>query len=123
MIAHTGNFAAGLGAVRAVDNAVGALLKATLTRNHILIITSDHGNIERMTDPHTGHPETKHDLSQVPFYLIRAGEKRPKSDALVKKIESESIGVLSDVAPTILALMGLPIPKEMTGINLLNLLR
>ena len=123
MIAHTGNFTAGLAAVRAVDKAVGALLKATLEHNHILIITSDHGNIERMTDPQTGHTETKHDLSQVPFYLIRAGEKRPKSDALVKKIESENVGVLSDVAPTILALMGLPIPKEMTGINLLNLLR
>ncbi len=122
VIAHTGNFNAGVSAVRAIDKAVGALTKTALAHNHILIITSDHGNIERMIDLRTGERETKHDTNQVPFYLIRAGEERSKSDALVKKTESENIGVLSDVAPTILYLIGLPTPPEMTGINLLDLL-
>lgn len=123
MIAHTGNFSAGVKAVSAIDKAIGVLTKAALTHNHVLIVTADHGNIERMIDPRTGLVETKHDPSQVPFYLVRAGGERPKSDALIKRIESENIGVLSDVAPTILHLMGLPVPKEMTGINLLDLLQ
>ena len=122
VIAHTGNFNAGLVAVRAVDKAIGALLKAALERNHILIITSDHGNIERMIDPRTGLTETKHDLSQVPFYLIKRGHEKRKDDIAVKKIESENAGVLSDVAPTILKLMNLPVPKDMTGVSLLGLL-
>lgn len=123
VIAHTGNFNAGLSAVRAIDRAVGALTKAALTHKHILLITSDHGNIERMVDPQTGLVETKHDLSQVPFYLVRHGYESQKDDVAVKKIESGNAGVLSDVAPTILTLMGLPIPKEMTGINLIDLLQ
>ncbi len=121
-IAHTGNFKAAISAVRAVDDAIGALTKAALEHNHILIITADHGNIERMIDPHTGLIETKHDPSQVPFYLIKKGGESQKDDRVIKKIEGENTGVLSDVAPTILKLMNLPKPKEMTGINLLNLL-
>jgi len=123
VIAHTGNFNASVSAVRATDKAVGALTKATLTQNHILLVTSDHGNIERMVDPRTGLVETKHDLNQVPFYLVRRGYESQKNDAAVKTIESSNAGVLSDVAPTILTLMSLPIPKEMTGINLIDLLQ
>ena len=122
MIAHTGNFNAGVSAVRTVDNAVGALMKAALARNHILLITSDHGNIEQMVDPRTGLTETKHDPSQVPFYLVGKNYGRERDDAAVKRIESANAGVLSDVAPTILHLMGLPVPPEMTGVNLLDLL-
>ena len=122
VIAHTGNFNAGVSAVRAIDKAVGALTKTALAQNHILIITSDHGNIERMIDPLSGERETKHDLSQVPFHLIRKGRESRKNDAAVKKIESGNTGVLSDVAPTILHLMSLPVPEEMTGINLVDLL-
>lgn len=122
MIAHTGNFNAAMGAVKAVDTAIGVLTKAALEHNHVLIVTADHGNIERMIDPRTGLVEAKHDLSQVPFYLVRRGYERRKDEAAVKKIETSNVGVLSDVAPTILHLMGLPAPSEMTGVNLLNLL-
>ncbi|MEX2033211.1 MAG: 2,3-bisphosphoglycerate-independent phosphoglycerate mutase [Candidatus Colwellbacteria bacterium] len=123
VIAHTGNFNAGVSAVRAVDRAIGALMKATLAQSHILLITSDHGNIERMIDPRTGERETKHDLSQVPFYLVGNGRESRKSDAAVKKIESGNAGVLSDVAPAILNLLGLSIPQEMTGVDLTRLLQ
>lgn len=122
VIAHTGNFNAGVKAVQAVDKAIGTLTKAALEHNHILLITSDHGNIERMLDPRTGQIETKHDLNQVPVYFIQKGGEKPKDDAAIAKIETSNTGVLSDVAPTILQLMGLPVPQEMTGVNLLNLL-
>ena len=122
MIAHTGNFEAATRAVKAVDGSGGSLMKAALAHKHILAITSDHGNIERMIDPRTGLTETKHDPSQVPFYLVGQGYERKKDDAAVRKIESSNAGVLSDVAPTILHLMGLPVPPEMTGVNLLDLL-
>ncbi|MDP2650673.1 MAG: 2,3-bisphosphoglycerate-independent phosphoglycerate mutase, partial [bacterium] len=123
VIAHTGNFNAGVSAVRATDKAIGALMKAALAQSHILLITSDHGNIERMLDPRTGERETKHDLNQVPFYLVGKGRESRKTDTAVKQIERENAGVLSDVAPTILNLMGLPIPPEMTGVDLTRLLQ
>lgn len=123
VIAHSGNFDAALKAVKVVDRQVGLLLKAALEHEAFLIITSDHGNIERMYDPRTGLPETSHDPSPVPVYLIFKGYERQKDDSIVKNIESQNAGVLSDVAPTVLELLGLPKPKEMTGISLLKLLR
>ncbi|MFZ2970768.1 MAG: hypothetical protein WA063_06480, partial [Minisyncoccia bacterium] len=86
------------------------------------IITSDHGNVERMLDPLTGLIETKHDPNPVPFYLISKKFEKIKTEAETQKAETQGLGTLADVAPTILALMGLPKPKEMTGRNLLPLL-
>lgn len=122
MIAHTGNFNSAITAVKVIDEAIGSLLKAALDHNHILIVTADHGNIEQMVDPRTGLVETKHDPNQVPIYLIRKNHESRKNNAAIKKIERENTGVLSDIAPTILHLMDLPVPPEMTGINLLDLL-
>ena len=123
MVAHTGNYDACVKAVRVVDEEIGKLMKAVLNADGTLVITSDHGNVERVLDPRTGLIETKHDPNPVPIYIINKEYERVKDDFDINNIEKEGIGVLSDVAPTILELMGLAKPKEMTGVNLLNQLR
>ncbi|MBI5306362.1 2,3-bisphosphoglycerate-independent phosphoglycerate mutase [Candidatus Wolfebacteria bacterium] len=122
IIAHTGNYDASLEAVKTIDRQIDKITKTVLDKNAILIITSDHGNIERMFDPTTGEPETKHDPSPVPIHLVTK-EFKYKKDALeIKKSEKSTIGILADIAPTILEIMGLPKSKEMTGQSLLKLL-
>ncbi len=123
VIAHTGNYDAALQAVLVVDEEIGRLSKACLNEEIVLLITSDHGNIERMIDPLTGRAETQHDPSLVPIYLVGRGFERPKSDWAIEIVEKEAVGILSDVAPTVLELMGLPKPAEMTGESLLKVLR
>ena len=123
LVAHTGNFNAALKAIKTVDEQVGILMKKVLEKDYVLLITADHGNAERMLDPRTGLPETKHDPSPVPIYIIGKNFERVKDNFAVAQAEKESAGVLSDVAPTILELMGLPQPPEMTGVSLLRLLR
>ena len=87
-----------------------------------LIITSDHGNMEQITDPLTGAAETKHNLSPVPIYIVGKEFASPKSDADITRSETEISGILTDVAPTILEIMGVPKPDEMTGESLLSAL-
>lgn len=122
IIAHTGNYEASLKAVEVIDEQIGKITKVTLENNAILIITSDHGNIERVINPQTGEPETKHDASPVPIYLIAKEFEKKKSIEEIKKLEKLTIGILADVAPTILELINLPKPKEMTGQSLLKYL-
>lgn len=123
IIAHTGNFEATMEAVETIDEQVGMILKAVLDQNHILLITSDHGNSERLLDPLTAMPETKHDPSPVPIYLIAKELQKNKSEFVIRLAEAEVIGLLSDVAPTVLEIMGLPKPEEMTGQSLIQLLK
>jgi len=118
IIAHTGNFDATVKAVRVIDVEMERLMNATLAQNHVLIITSDHGNAETLISTQTGQPETKHDANPVPFYLI--GREFQKQNTYPKPSRPPVIGLLSDVAPTILALMGIQKPKEMTGQSLLE---
>ena len=122
MIAHTGNYEAGLKAVQIIDEQLEKISKASLEQNAVLIITSDHGNLERMFDPLTGMPETQHDPNPVPIYLIAKEFEKQKSEAEAREAERITVGLLSDVAPTILELMGIPQPKEMTGQSLLKFL-
>ena len=123
LVAHTGNFDAALIAVKTVDEQIGVLMKKVLEKDGVLLVTADHGNVERMLDPRTGMHETKHDTSPVPIYIVGKNFERTKDNFEVAKAEKESVGVLSDVAPTVLELMGLTKPEEMTGISLLNQLR
>lgn len=123
LVAHTGNFDAALVAVKTVDEQIGILMKKVLEKDGVLLITADHGNVERMLDPRTGLRETKHDASPVPIYIVGNNFERPKDNFSVAQAEKESAGVLSDVAPTVLELMGLPQPPEMTGVSLLNRLQ
>ncbi len=123
IIAHTGNFEAGIKAAQIIDEEIKRIYDACLAAEAYLIITSDHGNLEQMRDPLTGEIETKHNKNPVPIYLINQNFVNPKNQSVVEKAETEVAGILSDVAPTVLELLGLPIPPEMTGISLLNILK
>ncbi|HBI25999.1 MAG: 2,3-bisphosphoglycerate-independent phosphoglycerate mutase [Candidatus Wolfebacteria bacterium GW2011_GWC2_39_22] len=122
IIAHTGNMDASIKAVEIVDAMINRVVTATLASDSILIITSDHGNMERLVNPLTGEAETKHDANPVPIYLVANEYKRERSDDEVRSSEQAAIGILADVAPTILQLMHIPQPKEMTAQSLVDLM-
>ncbi|MEO8755628.1 MAG: 2,3-bisphosphoglycerate-independent phosphoglycerate mutase [Casimicrobiaceae bacterium] len=111
MVGHTGNYAAAVKAVEALDVCVGRVVAAALAAGGEVLITADHGNAEMMFDPATGQPHTAHTLNRVPFVYVG----RPA--------EVAGDGALQDIAPTMLALMGLPQPPEMTGKSLVRLAR
>lgn len=123
IVAHTGNFDATLKAVEAVDASIAKLMDAVLKIDGAMLITADHGNAEKLLDAETGFPETKHNISPVPIYIIGNAWRRDKDDFDVDVGERESAGLLSDVAPTILEMMGLRQPEQMTGISLLKILQ
>ncbi len=105
MVGHTGNLQAAISAVETVDAALGRIAAAIAARHGVLLVTADHGNAELMRDPATGGPHTAHTTNPVPVFLV--GGPGTLHD-----------GRLADVAPTLLALMGIPQPPEMTGHNL-----
>lgn len=118
-IGHTGNYEAAVETVKVIDVELGKVFQAAEQANAIIAITADHGNIERIFNVETGRPETGHDPSPVPFYLV-APEYKERHFYNSANLQAETAGNLADVAPTILALMGLPQPPEMTGRNLLD---
>lgn len=101
MVGHTGDFNATIKALEVVDDCVGKILNIINNKNGILIVTADHGNSDEMIDK-DGNVITSHSLNRVPFIINKRGIKLRN-------------GKLADIAPTILKLMNLPIPKEMTG--------
>ena len=109
MVGHTGVIPAAVKAVETVDACVGKVCEAIRETGGALFICADHGNCDKMIDPETGEPFTAHTTSPVPFILFNADPK----------YRLRENGVLADIAPTLLALMGLPQPKEMTGKSLL----
>ncbi len=109
MVGHTGNFKAAVKSIEAVDMAVKKISDATLKEGYTLFITADHGNAETMIDENGG-PMTAHTCNKVPFICITKE---------YKGIKLRDNGKLADIAPTILTSMDLPIPKEITGDNLL----
>ena len=130
IVGHTGNIIAAGEAVKSIDNNLERLTKEILEKNGILIITADHGNAEQMIHlQDTGDPETLHTLNPVPFILVGNKFKKKKITIIgnigVKTILKDIIGTkhnLSDIAPTILELLKLSKPEEMTGESLLNTL-
>ncbi|WDQ18210.1 2,3-bisphosphoglycerate-independent phosphoglycerate mutase [Rhodopirellula sp. P2] len=106
MVGHTGVLKAAIEAVEKVDACVGRVVDATLSAGGSLVVTADHGNCEQMIDPETGGPHTAHTTYQVPLILV--------DPEFVGKPLREG-GRLADIAPTVLALMGLEVPPEMTG--------
>jgi len=122
IIAHTGNYEATKKVIDIIDEVVGEIVKVVLDQDAILILTADHGNIEKMFDPFTGEIETKHNNNPVPFYLIGKDFQRPKDKLQAEKEAKDIIGVLADVAPTILELLNLVSPSQMTGQSLLKYL-
>ncbi len=108
MVGHTGVLDAAIRAVEVVDECLGRIVDAVLGRGGAVLITADHGNCELMRDPATGQPHTAHTLNPVPFFLVHEGARGPLREG----------GALEDVAPTMLGLLGLPQPPEMTGRDL-----
>jgi 2,3-bisphosphoglycerate-independent phosphoglycerate mutase len=120
MVGHTGMMEAAINAVQTVDTAFGELLSAIQEANGTLVVTADHGNIEQLIDLKTGEPHTAHTTNPVP--LVVASFQKASDDPLGLANGSKKIlepGGLADVAPTLLALMGLDKPKEMTGHSLI----
>ncbi|KAF7368234.1 Phosphoglycerate-bisphosphoglycerate-independent [Mycena venus] len=124
MVGHTGKYDAAVSAITHTDAAVGTVYDACQAAGYILLITADHGNAEQMRDAKTGAPHTAHTCNPVPFILagnkadgyalVQDEEKKTNKDG-----DDEEEGALCDVAPTVLDLMGLPKPEEMTGRSLL----
>lgn len=107
MVGHTGNIPGSIKAVEAVDQALGEIWRAVEQHGGILAITADHGNVETMMDLVTGGVQTAHTLNPVPFVLWGGGEVTLRPD-----------GTLADIAPTLLSLIGLEKPQQMTGHSL-----
>jgi len=111
MVGHTGLIPAAVKAIEALDVCIGRAVAAQRTAGGEVLITADHGNAEMMFDPVTGQPHTAHTLLPVPFVYV--GRAARMHDG----------GALQDVAPTLLRMMGLPQPAEMTGRPLIEFLR
>jgi len=110
MVGHTGRIDAATKAVETVDGCLGRLAEAVEQAGGTLVITADHGNAEMMRDPETGEPHTAHTLNPVPFVVVNP-------PAEIGHLES---GRLSDIAPTLLDILGLTKPAAMTGRSLIS---
>jgi 2,3-bisphosphoglycerate-independent phosphoglycerate mutase len=114
MVGHSGDLQAAILAAQAVDVAIGAVDAAVRAAGGALIITADHGNLEMMRDPDTGQPHTAHTVGPVPLVLVLPDSAGERAATL------RSGGALRDVAPTLLDLLGLPQPADMTGRSLID---
>lgn len=112
MVAHTGDLKAGIMACEVADDCLKKVVQATTALGGLALITADHGNAEEMINLQTGEADTEHSTNPVPLTVVgqeftRGGQTLPK-------------GILADIAPTILGLMGIPLPSSMSGRNLLK---
>jgi 2,3-bisphosphoglycerate-independent phosphoglycerate mutase len=111
MVAHTGSIGAAVKACEVVDECLGSLVNFVLAYGGLMLITADHGNAEEMINAASGEIDTEHNGNPVPFIAI--------SKDFVGRSQALTSGILADVAPTILSVLGIPIPSSMTGRNLL----
>jgi 2,3-bisphosphoglycerate-independent phosphoglycerate mutase len=111
MVGHTGILEAAVKACETVDQCIGRIAAYFRENGGTLLITADHGNAEKMVDPGTGEPYTAHTLNPVPLILV---------DQAFSECSLQDGGALKDIAPTMLALLGIEQPREMEGKNLLN---
>lgn len=122
MIGHTGKFAAAIKGVEAVDAGVGKIVDAVLEKGGAVVITADHGNAEQMKDPLKGTEVKAHSTSSVPLIVAEASRARELDDESFDAIRQQTnpVGILADVGPTVLELMEIKPSNEMTGRSLLN---
>jgi 2,3-bisphosphoglycerate-independent phosphoglycerate mutase len=109
MVGHTGVFDAAVAAVECLDSCIDRISAALAKVGGEALITADHGNVEQMSDEHTGQAHTAHTCEPVPFVYVGP-----------RQVELRDGGILSDVAPTLLTLLGLPQPTEMTGRSIIT---
>ncbi|MFH1769622.1 MAG: 2,3-bisphosphoglycerate-independent phosphoglycerate mutase [Parcubacteria group bacterium] len=119
VVAHTGDHSATLKGVTATDKALGIIYNTAIHNGATLFVTSDHGNAEELIYAGTGEPESKHNKNPVPLIMIRREYAMNKTQDQISKEIRTIPGMLGDVAPTILATMGIAKPAEMMGTNLL----
>lgn len=123
MVAHTGNMPATIKAIESVDDCVEKIVTAVLKKNGCVLITADHGNAEEVKNLQTGEMDKEHSTNPVPFYVIAKhleGIPGPSGDAPNGDLSLlPPIGMLADVAPTMLALLGIDPPEGMTGHSLI----
>lgn len=119
MVAHTGDLQAGIKACEVIDKCLGEIADHALAQNGAVIITADHGNAEEMTNLQTGAIDKEHSTNPVPLIIIGKdfmGQAGPAGDAPEGDLSlMHPVGVLADVAPTVLKLLGVPQPEDMTG--------
>jgi len=111
MVGHTGILEAAVKALEYLDGAVERIVKAFNAKGGTVLITADHGNCEQMWDPANGQPHTQHTLNKVPFIVVD-----PKNR--IKSLRDG--GKLADIAPTLLQILGLEKPAEMSGASLIS---
>ena len=120
MVGHSGKIPPTIAAVETVDSCLGQIYSVLRQRGGAMIVTADHGNAEQMIDPETGGPQTAHTTNPVPF-IVAAEQAVPaanhKGDARRFTLRPE--GALQDIAPTMLGMLGISQPKEMTGRDLI----
>jgi 2,3-bisphosphoglycerate-independent phosphoglycerate mutase len=124
MVGHSGNYQAAIQAVEILDECIKRLSDEVLKTDGIMIVTADHGNIELKRNIQTGEKRTEHSLNPVPFILVAKNLKleKERSAQEVQKVQTETRGILIDVAPTILDILGIEKPQEMTGKSILPFL-
>lgn len=115
MVGHSGNIEATILAIKAIDNCLGKIIQEGLSLNYSIIVTADHGNAEQKINPQTGEISTEHTGNPVPFIFI--------DNEYQGRFAKLQTGILADVAPTVLAVLGIPKPQSMSGRNLLEELR
>jgi len=124
MVGHTGNLSATIKAIDVVAECLEKIISSvfTLKTKGAVIITSDHGNAEEKIYKFTGQPKSEHSTNPVPLYVVAKDlqKETPTTEEEIKKIKKITSGILADIAPTVLALLGIEKPKEMTGVNLLE---
>jgi 2,3-bisphosphoglycerate-independent phosphoglycerate mutase len=108
MVGHSGKLDATIRAVETVDRCLARVLRSGESSGARVLVTADHGNCEQMIDPGTGGPHTAHTTNPVPMVIVDPGGDRPLRGG----------GALKDVGPTILAMLGVEQPREMTGMDL-----
>ncbi len=123
MVGHTGNEEASIKAVEATDKSLSILIPAVIKAGGAMIITSDHGNVEELKKVSTGEIDTEHSTNPIPLWYITPDNHREKAAAQMMREQNEVNGLLSDVAPTILEIMGIQKPVEMNGTSLLTTLK
>lgn len=123
MVGHTGNEEASIEAVESTDKCLSLLIPVVLEAGGAVLITADHGNVEEVRNLKTGEVDTEHSKNPVPLWFITADNHREKTAEEMVREENQVEGLLSDIAPTILDLMGLEKPEEMHSQSLIRLLK
>jgi len=123
MVGHTGNEKACIEAVKSLDKSMSLIIPAVLKVGGCLLITADHGNIEELKNSNTGQINTEHSTNPVPLWYVNPDNNKNKTPEEIKKDETEIGGLLSDIAPTILDILGVEKPAEMGGESLLPILK